>query len=205
VGDRILLVAQTDAKQNGIYFVSSSFDPMLILNRPGDFATGSILRSLARVSVTAGTTYTGKVFENSTGNFDVNGLPITNFVGTAQQVWTTVGSTTTTSLTADANSYSYTTGNLLVGNGGYFAVQGSGGNSTWQLGNNFGFNGDAVQLGYNWKINGTKFGDFHAHRLQIGYTYATLDWSTQNGSVSQAGNIQSVMYYFFFLFIWCSP
>lgn len=79
VNDRILLVSQTDAKQNGIYIYNGSGQP---LTRAFDAATTDALNSAA-VIVSEGTTYAGTAWVQKTPN------PI---IGTDNIIFDTFGS-----------------------------------------------------------------------------------------------------------------
>ena len=77
-GNRVLLVAQTDGVQNGIYVVAAG-----AWARSSDFAVGASANGVS-VFVTSGTTETGTAYTciNTTASFAYYGAPVGDIVGT---------------------------------------------------------------------------------------------------------------------------
>ena len=200
-GNRILLTNQADATQNGVYYCSSVDSGLCKIQRPTDHATGSVIRASLRVLVTAGTSYTNKVFENTTPTIDANGLIVSNLVGTAPQNWTLVGTLSTTTLTDSGNGNALVNANLSLDTGDYRYLTGLGGNSKWFLGNVYyitgwqGVNvpntnmGDGVALSYHVRPDKSKLSNYGATRLFVGYSYAAIQYSVANGGTTTTTTI----------------
>lgn len=112
-GDRVLLVAQTTASQNGIWVAGSITGGNATLTRPPDFTNGLIQPSPIVVSVEAGTSYGGQMWQsNQTGNITVGTTSVNFFPKFIRgQVALSGGAANVTSLFINSGAYSVATCN----------------------------------------------------------------------------------------------
>lgn len=206
-GNRLLFIGQSDLTLNGVWTCNEVTGGFVRIIRPTDFAQGSAIRAGLRISITAGTVNSNKMLENTTGSLGSSGNLIVNYVGTALQTWTTVGTLATTTLTPDANGTAYCTGNFYVrGPTAYNYVRGTGGNSEWFIGGsynapgwngvNIGSQGDGCAWGYHVLPDKSKLSDYAAHRFFVSYNYAAVQFSAANGSTLPTGTTGNNIMYF---------
>lgn len=182
VNDRILLFNQTDKTQNGVWKVDSVISTIVQLSRPIDYAHGAVMRTGTRIAVTSGTSFNGKVFENVSPQVDAfTGLRVVNYIGTANQTWGILSSTT--AFAGDGNGNVVCNAHLKMDDW-YRYIYLLGGNQRMVIGGDFIANGDGVSFGYNWNPNNTKRGTYHATRMFIGYTEIKFDYAPNSSDMT---------------------
>ena len=86
-GDRILLYGQTNEIENGIWNVMSIVNGFVNIQRPTDYAKNTPIRQGQCVLIVEGQTLSGKIFKNTTTEYDSNQNKIIAYNGTSPQTW----------------------------------------------------------------------------------------------------------------------
>jgi hypothetical protein len=87
-GDRIILFAQNDPVQNGIWSVVSIFAGYVNIQRPIDYAYNTPIRPGQFLIVIEGYYLGGAIIKNTTPEFDSNQNKINSYNGISAQYWT---------------------------------------------------------------------------------------------------------------------
>jgi hypothetical protein len=117
-GERVLVVAQTDTRQNGIYACDTG-----LWRRTADFSRTDDVRKGTRVTITDGDTYARTTFQVTTANpifVDTTGIDFTAVEGRAVDVIdvATYAAATSTYRPESASTHIRVAGHTLAGDGG---------------------------------------------------------------------------------------
>lgn len=149
-GDRVLLVNQTNAAQNGPYVVGTVAANLTALTRPGDYATGQVSQAAPVFEVSEGTSWAMSTWKvNSTGAVTVDTSNVTMYPrslkgsianvaanGNVTSQWVMSNSSVAVAVCTNAANAVRVSAVVAGAGSGYVTVAGtSGDNAAWLLTN----------------------------------------------------------------------